>query len=152
MDRPKTRGYILHPDFAHFLLKKRIGNPWDLHLIDIVQEFEGWGAVVFPEPVQHSIHPEKPGRGSGRFTSILGGPEDASTEYVLLLFDRSWGVSNRVRTMVWAMMLAISHRLALVMLWGQSKAFNMPFRDIFPDFEKKQETLLKEMEHEASPG
>ena len=49
-------------------------------------------------------------------------------------------------------MLAISHRLALVVLWGQSKAFNMPFRDIFPDFEKKQETLLKEMEHEASPG
>ena len=89
---------------------------------------------------------------SGAVGDELRCAEEGSTEYVLLILDRCWGVSNRVRTMVWAMMLAISHRLALVVLWEQNKGCQMAFKDIFPEFDKKQENLLKKMRDEASPG
>ena len=63
-----ARGYILSPDFAQYVLAQRIGNHWDLHLIDLAKTFEGWGALVFPQAVVHRIIPDMPGRGSSRLT------------------------------------------------------------------------------------
>ena len=142
----------MHPDFAEYLLKKKVGNHWDLHLINTVQEYRGWGAVVFPEAITHSIHPEMPGMGSGRFTYILGEHEDACTEYVLLNLNRCWRVPDRVRTMVWAMMLAISHRVALVVLWRYNKGCEAAFHELLPKFVKKQKNLLRHGKKKHAPG
>ena len=75
-----ARGYILSPDFAQYVLTRRVGNHWDLHLIDLAQTFEGWGALVFPAHIVHRTSPEMPGRGSTRLTSLLGGADEANTD------------------------------------------------------------------------
>ena len=85
-------------------------------------------------------------------TSLLGGADEANTDYVLLILDRGWGLANRVRTMVWAMMLAISHRLALVVLWRRNRSCDIDFEEVFPTFDEKQRSLLHDMDDPDSPG
>ena len=69
---------------------------------------------------------------------------------MFVAFDKTWGLMNRVQTMVWAMVFAISHRFALRVFWFINDACEIAFEDIFPNFDAEQNVFLKE--HVGSPG
>ena len=141
-----ARGYIMHPDFAQFLLNEHVRNYWDLHLADLLQRYRGYAALVFPLPLNNVIHPALPARGSGRPQSYFGKDGATVTDYMLLDSSKGWGLWNMVRTMVWAMRIADFHRLGLFVLWKVAPACDMNFDAIFPSFSEKGKGLLDNQE------
>ena len=129
-----ARRYILSPDFAQFVLSQPIGNPWDLHLLDLLEKWSGRAYMIYPSPLLNVIYPAQANRGSERLRYYFGGEGEAVTDYILVLLDKGWGLWNRVRTMVWAAMLANFHRLGLFVLWRVSPTCDLKFDEIFPLF------------------
>ena len=127
-------GYILSPDFAQFVLSKPIGNPWDLHLLDLLEQWYGRAYIIYPPPLVNVIHPAQSSKGSDRMRTYFGGEDEAATDYILLILDKAWGLWNRVRTIVWAAMLANFHRLGLFVLWQVSEFCDQKFEHVFPCF------------------
>ena len=123
-----------NPDFAQFVLSKPIGNPWDLHLLDSLEQWYGRAYMIYPPPLANVIHPAQSSRGSDRLHLYFGDDDEAVTDYILLLLDKGWGLWNRVRTIVWAAMLANLHRLGLSALWQVSKTCDPKVEHVFPYF------------------
>ena len=129
-----ARGYLMSPEFAQFVLSQPIGNPWDLHLIDLLERWQACAYLIYPSPLQNIIYPAKANRGSDRLRSYFGGEGEAVSDYILVLLDGGWGLWNRVRTIVWTALLANFHRLGLFVLWRVSNTCDMKFDEIFPEF------------------
>ena len=127
------RGYIINPEFAQFVLSRPIGNPWDLHLLDCLEAWYGRAYSIYPSPLLNEIDPAQAARGSERLASYFGNNE-AITDYILLLFTKKWGLWNRVRSIIWAAILASTHRMGLFVLWEVSQTCDLKFEEVFPFF------------------
>ena len=112
-----ARAYIVNPDCIPGVLNARVNSHWYLHLLDLLEHTKNWAGLLLPEPFAHSLLPDVSGRGSGRLRQMFSAEEYANTEFVLLKLDKSWGLANRVRTIVAAIAFAHMHRVAVVVLF-----------------------------------
>ena len=105
------RALAFSAPFARRLLESKVGNVWDLHVLDVLSQVKsdweekhmdtsGMAGIVTPPIFTHVPLFVDRLRGSGRLHSQVVNEAEATSYYICLNLGGQWGLSNRCQTLI----------------------------------------------------
>ena len=106
-----------------------MSNWLDLWVQAQLDEWRSWNkssravaALTVPPLFTHPVDTTDRFRGSGRLHSATISPGEEVSDYIVVWFDRCWGLCNRLHTLVTAISFCSMHRFGLYIYWKPNAA------------------------------
>ena len=137
-----ARAICYSKKFVMEILKAKIGNFWDLHLLDLLSHEanqnwktkyqQDWLALAGDPPMFHHVPDfDKRFRGSGRMENAAVNAAEETSYYLTLSLTKEWGLCNRWQTICIISGICTVYRCGLYVLWKQNKACPSHFYELF---------------------
>ena len=142
-----TRAYMVKTQFAQYLDSQLVWQWVDVWMRAEAASYGGGNnpgnvlrtAVLFPAIGEHPVLRSSATRGSERIAALISAPEMVNRPYVTISFDKQWGLSNRVNTLVGMLAFTNSMCWGLHALWKCNDATTDEFPEMFTVLQRVHE-------------